>query len=150
VTTFSESQNRHKWSHLWPSQCDQFCNIKAGRHKKSEKELAKTRLLKLSKTSRIVTAFNRHKTETQMVTIVTVTMRYLGTVGSVFWKIERVLAKIYIKIDTYACEFHTQTCHFHTFACRFDMQFITVYTMIFILIRGIVWDMERRQFWCLA
>jgi hypothetical protein len=70
VTTFSESQNRHKCSHLWPSQCDGFCNIKAGRHKKSQKELAKT--------SRIVVAFNRHKTVSQMVTIVTVTMRYLG------------------------------------------------------------------------
>jgi hypothetical protein len=49
VTAFSESQNRQKWS-----QCDGFCNIKAGRHKKSQKELGKTRLLKLSKTSRIV------------------------------------------------------------------------------------------------
>jgi hypothetical protein len=53
-----------------------FCNIKAGRHKKSQKELAKTRFLKLSKTSRIVTAFSRHNTESQMVTIVTGTMRY--------------------------------------------------------------------------
>jgi hypothetical protein len=52
--------------------------MKADRLKKSQKELAKTRLLKISKTSRIVTAFNRHKTESQMVTIVTVTMRYLG------------------------------------------------------------------------
>jgi hypothetical protein len=78
VTTFSKSQNRHKWLHLWPSQCDGFCNIKAGRHKNSQKELAKTRILKLSKTSRIVTAFSRHKMESQMVTIVTVTMRYLG------------------------------------------------------------------------
>jgi hypothetical protein len=80
VTAFSESQNCHKWSHLWPSQCDGFCNIKAGRHKKSQKELAKTRRSKLSKTSRIVTTFNRHKTESQMVTIVTVTLRYLGCV----------------------------------------------------------------------
>jgi hypothetical protein len=59
-----------------------FCNIKAGRHKKSQKELAKTRLLKLSKTSRIVTAFNRQITESQMVTIVTVTMQYLGILQS--------------------------------------------------------------------
>jgi hypothetical protein len=36
---------------LW---CDGFCNIKAARHKKSQKELAKTRLLKLSKTSHTV------------------------------------------------------------------------------------------------
>jgi hypothetical protein len=42
------------------------------------KDLAKTRLLKLSKTSRILTAFTRHYTESQMVTIVTVTMRFLG------------------------------------------------------------------------
>jgi hypothetical protein len=35
--------------------------------------------LKLSKTSHIVTAFSRHKMESQMVTIVTVTMRYLGS-----------------------------------------------------------------------
>jgi hypothetical protein len=34
--------------------------------------------------------------------------------------LKRVLAKIYLKIDTYACDFHTQTCHFHT-------QFNTVY-----------------------
>jgi hypothetical protein len=62
---------------LW-SLCDEFYNIKVGRHKKSQKELAKTRLLKLYKTSRIVTAFSRHNTESQMVTIVTVTMQYLG------------------------------------------------------------------------
>jgi hypothetical protein len=37
--------------------------IKAGRHKKSQKELAKSILLKLSKTSRIVTAFSRHESE---------------------------------------------------------------------------------------
>jgi hypothetical protein len=55
MTAFRESQNRHKWS-----QCDGFCNIKAGRHRNSQKELAKTRLLKLSKTSRNVTAFSRH------------------------------------------------------------------------------------------
>jgi hypothetical protein len=30
-------------------------------HKKSQKKPAKTRLLKLSKTSRLVTAFSRHK-----------------------------------------------------------------------------------------
>jgi hypothetical protein len=53
-----------------------FCNIKAGRHKKSQKELAKTRLLKLSKTSRHT--FSCHKTESQMVTILTVTLWYLG------------------------------------------------------------------------
>jgi hypothetical protein len=41
VITFSESQNRHNWSHLWPSQCGRFCNTKVGRHKKSQKELAK-------------------------------------------------------------------------------------------------------------
>jgi hypothetical protein len=52
--------------------------IHLGRHKKSQKELAKTRLLKLSKAIRIVTAFHRHKMESQMITIVTVTMRYLG------------------------------------------------------------------------
>jgi hypothetical protein len=34
------------------------------------------------------------------------------TLGRVFWKIECVLAKIYLKIDTHACEFHTQTCYF--------------------------------------
>jgi hypothetical protein len=78
VTAFCERQDRHKWSHSSPSQCDGFCNLKADRHKKSQKELAKTRLLKLSKTSRIVTAFSRHNTESQIVTIVTVTMRYLG------------------------------------------------------------------------
>jgi hypothetical protein len=44
VNAFSESQIRHKWS------------------QKVKKELSKTRLLKLSKTSRIVTAFNRHNT----------------------------------------------------------------------------------------
>jgi hypothetical protein len=45
------------------------------RSKKVKKELAETRLLKLSKTSHIVTAFNRHNTlEWQMVAIVTVTM----------------------------------------------------------------------------
>jgi hypothetical protein len=43
------------------------------RNKKPEKE----GLLKLSLTVFIVTAFNRHKTESQMVTIVTVTMRYI-------------------------------------------------------------------------
>jgi hypothetical protein len=32
----------------------------------------------------------------------------------------RVLAKIYLKIDAHACEFHNRTCHFHT-------QFITVH-----------------------
>jgi hypothetical protein len=37
VTVFSKSQNRHKWSQI-------VTNIKAGRHKKSQKELAKTRL----------------------------------------------------------------------------------------------------------
>jgi hypothetical protein len=56
VTTFKESQNCHKWSHLRPSQCDKFCNIKAG---------SKTRPLKLSKTSRIATAYSRHNTESQ-------------------------------------------------------------------------------------
>jgi hypothetical protein len=73
VTALSESKNHHKWL-----QCDGFCNIKAGRHKKSQKELAKTRLLKLSKTSHIVTTFSCHYTEKQMVTIVTATMRFLG------------------------------------------------------------------------
>jgi hypothetical protein len=63
-----------KTSHIKnPSQCEGFRNIKADRHKKSQKELAKTRLLKLSKTSRILTALNRHITESQMVPIVTVT-----------------------------------------------------------------------------
>jgi hypothetical protein len=74
------------------STCDGFCNIIAGRHKKSQKELAKTRLLKLSKTSRIVTAFIGHKTESQMVTIVTVTMRYLGCdYKDIFILISRIL-----------------------------------------------------------
>jgi hypothetical protein len=36
----------------------------------------------------------------------------------VLWKIERVLANFFIKIDTHACEIHTQTCHFHTVACH--------------------------------
>jgi hypothetical protein len=40
-----------------------------------------TRLLKLSTTSRIVTACNRHKTESQMVTIMTVTKQYLRYFG---------------------------------------------------------------------
>jgi phosphorylcholine metabolism protein LicD len=56
--------------------CDRH-NIKAGRHKKSQKEQAKTRLLKLSKINRIVTALSHHNMESQMVRIVTVTMRYL-------------------------------------------------------------------------
>jgi hypothetical protein len=80
VTSFSELQNG-KWQ-----QCDGFCNIKTDclkkrkkSHKKSQKKLTKTRLLKLSKTSRIVTAFSRQNTESQMVTIVTVTMRDLGS-----------------------------------------------------------------------
>jgi hypothetical protein len=97
VTTFSESQNRHKWSHLWQSQCDGFCKIKAGRHKKSQKELAKTSLLKLSKTSRIVTAFNRHKTESQIVTIVTVTMRYLGCFCA-FVKKDKSYRSLYVEL----------------------------------------------------
>jgi hypothetical protein len=71
VAGFSESQNRHKWSHG-------FFNIKAGRHKKSQKRLAKTTLLKLSKTSRIVTVFNRHNMESQMVAIVTVVLRLIN------------------------------------------------------------------------
>jgi hypothetical protein len=34
-------------------------------------------------------------------------------------KNERIFAKkIFSKIFTHACEFHTQTCDFHTFACR--------------------------------
>jgi hypothetical protein len=36
------------------------------------------------------------------------------TLGRVFWKIERVLAKMFLKIDTHACEFHTQAYHLHT------------------------------------
>jgi hypothetical protein len=52
--------------------------MKAGRHKKYQKELAKTRLLKLSNTTHIVTAFSRHNTKSQMVKIVTVTMLCLG------------------------------------------------------------------------
>jgi hypothetical protein len=85
VTTFSESQ----MVTFVIVECDGFCNIKAGRHKKSQKELAKTRLLKLSKISRIVTAFNRHKTESQMVIIVTVTsgtwgMSWLSKYQSVY------------------------------------------------------------------
>jgi hypothetical protein len=39
--------------------------------KSKKKELAKTRFLKFSKTSRILTAFSRHNTESQMVAIVT-------------------------------------------------------------------------------
>jgi hypothetical protein len=39
----------------------------------------KTRISKLSKISHIVIAFSRHKKESQMDTIVTVTMRYLGS-----------------------------------------------------------------------
>jgi hypothetical protein len=39
--------------------------------------------------------------------------------GRVFWKNERVLAKTYWKIETHACDFHTQPCNFHTFACKF-------------------------------
>jgi hypothetical protein len=35
------------------------------------------------------------------------------TLECVFWKIERVLAKIVLKNDT-------QTCHFHTFKCRIE------------------------------
>jgi hypothetical protein len=66
MTAFSKSQIRHKFVGI--------CNIKAGRQKK----LVKTRGLKLSKTSRIVTAFSRQNTESQMVTIVTDTMWYLG------------------------------------------------------------------------
>jgi hypothetical protein len=50
--------------------CDRFCNIKAFRHKKMKKEGCKTSLLKFSKTSCIVTAFRRHNTESQLVTIV--------------------------------------------------------------------------------
>jgi hypothetical protein len=38
------------------------------------------------------------------------------TLERVFWKIERVLANIYLKNDTHDCEFHTRTCHFHTFS----------------------------------
>jgi hypothetical protein len=45
------------------------------------------------------------------------------TLGHVFLKILRVLAKIYVEIDTHACEFHTQTCHIHT--CRIEKQFLT-------------------------
>jgi hypothetical protein len=45
----------------WPSQKVKKKSQKV--KKKSQKKPAKTRLLKLSKTSRIVTAFIRHKTE---------------------------------------------------------------------------------------
>jgi hypothetical protein len=45
-------------------------------------------------------------------------LRVENTLCVLFWKIKRVLAKIYLKIDTHACEFQTQMCHFHTFACR--------------------------------
>jgi hypothetical protein len=55
-----------------------MCQILQYKSWPSQKE-TKTRLLKLSKTSRIVIAFSRHKMESQMVTIVTVTMRYLGS-----------------------------------------------------------------------
>jgi ribosomal protein L17 len=55
MTAFRESQICR------PSQCDGFCNSNADRHKKSKKELAKTRLLKLSKTSRIVTTLKKNK-----------------------------------------------------------------------------------------
>jgi hypothetical protein len=65
VTAFSESQIR------------QFAIKKLTITKRKEKELAKTRLLKLSKTSCILMAFCRHNTESQKVKIVTVTMGYV-------------------------------------------------------------------------
>jgi hypothetical protein len=77
VTAFSESQNRHKWLHLWPPHSDGFRDIKNGCHK--------TQTLKLIKTSRIETAFRRHNTESQMVTVVTVKMLYLGMVKIWNW-----------------------------------------------------------------
>jgi hypothetical protein len=96
VTAFSESQNRHKWLYLWPSQCDGFCKkfCKSWSSQKSQKELAKTRLLKLSKTSRILNAFSPHKTESQMVTIVTVTKRYLGKIELIINKVAFLTIKI--------------------------------------------------------
>jgi hypothetical protein len=39
------------------------------------------------------------------------------TLGVCFEKLS-VLAKIHLKLDTHACEFHTQIFHFYTFACQ--------------------------------
>jgi hypothetical protein len=64
--------------------CDPCNRCKSWPSQKSQKELAKTRLLKLSKTTRIVTAFSRHKTESQMVTIFTVWCP-LGLYSVWFW-----------------------------------------------------------------
>jgi hypothetical protein len=86
------SYNNHSWNTMnfclmwrflqyksWLSQKVKKSNKKFKKsHKKSQKELAKIRLLMLSKTSRIVSAFSRHNTESQMFTIVIVTMWYLG------------------------------------------------------------------------
>jgi hypothetical protein len=47
------------------SHCDRFWNIEAYLHKSLKKKKVKPSILKLSKNSRIVTAFRRHKTESQ-------------------------------------------------------------------------------------
>jgi hypothetical protein len=73
VTAFSHIvTNSHNWLYLWPLHFDRFCNIEVYRHQKSPKKTVKTSLLKLYNTSRVVTAIRRHKTELQMVTIVTI------------------------------------------------------------------------------
>jgi hypothetical protein len=57
------------------------------------------------------------------------------TLERVFWSIERVSAKIYLKNDTHACEFHTQMCHFHKFACRiFSTSMRAVFCVLLYLI----------------
>jgi hypothetical protein len=67
------------------------------------------------------------------------------------WKIERVLAKIYLKSDAHGCEFHAQTCHFHTilqifskFSFRFSQnRFYVLDTPLF---PSMIWETWDRCF----